>query len=754
MTVKISSKPTSSRFVLPGALFATLFVFFANTVNAQEAARPKAFGQRIVLSGAVTPMFERDLIAMAKECQTRAVEENNESVLFIEIHRGKSKFGRVWDLAKFLTSPELSRVRTVAWIPKDQTIEGNNVILALACRDIVMHPDAAIGNIGNGVAADADVEQFVRSLANDRHNPRLSWAVAQGMLDPQVVVKKVKLRPKPGANLTTRFVTDKELQALRARQVEIPDEPVLLKDAGVTGIFSGSKADNDGMLIAGTRKSLEELAAMYNVPVRLIRVQQLPAGKEKKVAYIKVTGVMNSVLESFIQRQIDRSLAAGVDMLLFEIDSPGGILKPATALSDRIRELDPKKVRTVAYVPNQATRGAALIALACDSIYLRGDAQLGDIGLSREDLDVDEDEAKTSREGLFATLRALAKDKHRPEALLLAMADADLAVYRVTHRDAPGRVTYMSELEIDAADKQWIKGPMVPESKEADRLLLSGKRAQELGLNDGIVEGKTDDERLKNLKAHLGLPADMKLVPLKRTWVDTLVFWLNSSFATVLLLVIAIICIYLELQMTTGLLGIISALCFALFFWSRFLGGTAGWLEVVLFLLGLGCIAIEIFVIPGFGVFGISGGLMLIGSLVLASQTFGNLEPYADMQMLSRTLGNLAICVVLVVAIAMAISRFLPKVPFFNSLILAPPVYGEYGDETGPRLRPEHLDESMAIIGKQGIAVSVLRPAGKAEIDGRFMDVVSDGPFIPAAAEIEVVQVSGNRVVVRAVEPQ
>lgn len=727
--------------------------FAAAQENAAGARPGKAYGQRIVLTGSVTPTFERDLMLAARECQKQAVEQNNESVLVIEIHRGKSKFGSVFDVAKFLISQEIARVRTVAWIPKGQKIEGNNVILALACRDIVMHPDGEIGNIGDGVATDADIERFVRTLVDNRHNKHLSWAIAKGMLDPQAIVKKVKLRPKPGADIITRIVTEKELQDLRARQAEIPDEPVLLKDAGVPGVFSGSKADSDGILIAGSRKSLEEVAAMYNVTARSLRPVPTVTGKDKRVAYIRVDGMIEPIMESFMQRLIDRCIAEDKNLIIFEITSPGGYLVSSESLATRIRELDPKKIKTIAYIPRQALSGATIVALACDEIYLKPDAQIGDAGpIHVGEGGQFERAPEKILSSLKATMRSLAEKKQRPPALLEAMCDKDLEVYRVTHRDAPGRIWYMSEVEIEAAKGLWIKGPVVPESKVNDLLTLTGTRAKELGLAEGVIEGESHDDQMNNLKAALGLPAETKLIPLERTWVDSLVFWLNTKFATVMLLVIAIICIYLELQMTTGLLGIISALCFALFFWSRFLGGTATWLEVVLFLLGLGCIAMEIFVIPGFGVFGISGGLMLIASLVLASQTFGNLEPHADMQMLSATLGNLAICVVLVVAIAMALARYLPKVPFFNQLILAPPVYGEFGEGSDPRLRPEHLDESMAIVGKRGVAISVLRPAGKAEIDGRFMDVVSDGPFIPANSPIEVVQVSGNRVVVRSTE--
>jgi membrane-bound serine protease (ClpP class) len=248
----------------------------------------------------------------------------------------------------------------------------------------------------------------------------------------------------------------------------------------------------------------------------------------------------------------------------------------------------------------------------------------------------------------------------------------------------------------------------------------------------------------------------MKIVPVGRTWVDSLIFWLNTPAVTFMLLVIGIVCIYIELHMMTGLLGIISAVCFAIFFWSRFLGGTAGWLEVILFLLGLGCLLMEIFVIPGFGVFGVSGILLILGSLLMASQTFGHIEPHADMRMLASSIVTLTASVIAVLVISMIMSRYLPRMPLFSSMILTPPGLEEQAAE--PRLRPElagapasALEAWGSLVGEQGVTLSVLRPAGKAQIAGNYIDVVSEGPWIPAGSTVEVVSVSGNRVFVREV---
>jgi membrane-bound serine protease (ClpP class) len=242
----------------------------------------------------------------------------------------------------------------------------------------------------------------------------------------------------------------------------------------------------------------------------------------------------------------------------------------------------------------------------------------------------------------------------------------------------------------------------------------------------------------------------------KRTWVDTLVFVLNTELALFFLVVVGFICIYIELHLMTGLLSIIAALCFALFFWSHFLGGTAGWLEVILFLIGAACLALEVFVIPGSGFFGVTGVLLIFASLILASQTWGNLEPNEDYKRLSYTMGTLGASIISIVVIALVTSRFLPHVRVFDKLVLSPPGGADL-HRFGPRLKPGLADDAAghfadhprSLVGQEGTALTVLRPAGKAKIHGRTIDVVSEGPFIPAESRLEIIEVSGNRVVVR-----
>ena len=193
-----------------------------------------------------------------------------------------------------------------------------------------------------------------------------------------------------------------------------------------------------------------------------------------------------------------------------------------------------------------------------------------------------------------------------------------------------------------------------------------------------------------------------------------------------------------------------------IFFWSRFLGGTAGWLEVTLFIFGIALIAMEIFVIPGFGVFGLSGGLAVIASLILASQTFVIPSTSAEFDQFSWTIGTLSSSIVAVVAVGAVISHFMPRIPGLRCFVLAAP--GTV-DDGGPLLNPDvtgdpsqtlQIGENTGLLSQVGTAFSTLRPSGKAHINGKLVDVVSSGEFIDPGTPIEVVEVAGNRVVVRA----
>lgn len=688
------------------------------------------------------------------ELQHQAELEDRDTILILEIEVGSSTYGQVNDLAKELTAARYARVRTIAWIPKnegDRPLTGYTAVLALACREIVMHPDAEIGDIGRGTALDEDEQLSIINLVEKRYNTKVNGALAAGFVDPARTVLKVKVISGEGAARVTetRVVTGEEMQRLQESDVAIPDV-ITIKEQGDTLLLSGSRARQLDVLVMQTAEDRVDLADLYGFDRRYLR-EDISSGEPPRARLIRINGVIDPIVHEFVEREIRRAESENVNLIIFEIESPGGYLSDSEQLADRISLLDGKKFRTVAYIPKFAYSGAAIISMGCDEIYLHPDAKIGDAGpIEIRPGEPFERAPEKILSPLRETMKMLAERKGRPPALLEAMADKDLRVFEVQH-SVTGRKSFASEAEIEASAGEWIKGPLVSESREDNLLTVSGRRAHDLKLANEPVHD------MGELKQRLGIPNTAVVPEAEQTWVDTLIVVLKSPGVTFLLFMVGLICIYLEVYTVSGFFAIGASLCFAIFFWSRFLGGTAGWLEVTLFVFGIALIAMEIFVIPGFGVFGLSGGLAVIFSLILASQTFVIPSTSAEFDQFSWTIGTLSSSVVAVVAVGAVLSHYMPRIPGLRGFVLNAP---GTSDTVEPLLNPEvtgdpstalQSDQNSDLISQVGTACSTLRPSGKARISGKLIDVVSDGDFIDPGTSIEVVEVAGNRVVVRAV---
>ncbi len=714
----------------------------ADDVTPQDESR--AISRYITLTSPIDDQMLNWVRETGLELQSAALKDDRRAVLVLEVTPGNSQFHHVYGLADFLTSSALSRVTTIAWVP--ETVIGNNVLAALACNEIVMEPDAQLGDIGRGGPVTDDQRAIVLNLVSKRHNAKVNRALVTGMIDPQAAVIQLTLEPMEGES-EKRLVTEDEAARMRDAGVVIKDSRNI-KEPGQIGLFSGAQARNNDFLVMQTVENRHELATAYGLPLESLREQPKP-GTFNRISLIEVKGAIDPLLESFLERQIERAVDSGSEVIIFEIDSPGGMLWQSRDLAYAIADLQERGVRTIAYVPDQALSGAAIIALGCDEIYLTPNGTFGDAGpIEMRDGGQFERAPEKVLSFLREILRELGERKGRPPALLMAMADKDLLVYEARNKQT-GDVSYLSEDEIHESGGEWEQGRLVPESAEDLLLTLNGRRAHELQIADRPVAN------FEELKERLGIPEDVQPQKIGRTWLDDTVFVLNTNFVTGLLFFVGIVCIYLELHFMSGILGILSALCFGVFFWSKFLGGTAGWLEVLLFLLGLGCLAMEIFVIPGFGVFGVSGVLLLFAALVMASQTFGNgiLEPNNDLTNATKTMATLSTSIIAVIVLAMALSKFLPRIPILNQMILTPPGMDSVQSPDEPRLRPDlaEIGAFAGLLGAQGETLTMLRPAGKARVNDRMLDVVSDGPFIPQGRPVEIVQISGNRIVVREV---
>jgi len=206
-----------------------------------------------------------------------------------------------------------------------------------------------------------------------------------------------------------------------------------------------------------------------------------------------------------------------------------------------------------------------------------------------------------------------------------------------------------------------------------------------------------------------------------------------------------------SLLMTVGLLGLIveirtpgfavpgtvGLLSLGLFFWGHWIVQLAGWEELLLVSLGVLLLAVEVFVIPGFTVAGLGGIVALVAGLGMTLVGAG-----ATMNAIVIALGRVALSILMAMAAAFGLLRLLPRLPFGRRLVLGTGMQADLGYASAP-------ESDRQWLGRTGTALSPLRPAGIAEIDGARVDVVSDGDFIEAGTPILVTRVDANRIVVR-----
>lgn len=697
--------------------------------TAPVPAAPKASGRLIRVPLPLVGNADTQVIAAVRRALADLPRGGERPTLVLEFtstdrHTGQgSDFERALKLARFLSSRELSAAKTVAFIPA--ALKGHAVLPAMACEEIVMAPDAVIGEAGLDEPAEEQTDPTVRSgyreIANRRRTIPAEVAIA--MLDKSVELLKVETEVSP------EFVLRADLAELR-KQHTIQSEQVLSRP-GQFASFTGRDARELGFVkyLAPDRSALARALSLD--PQALDDDPSLTGGW--RPVRVALEGPIGPAAVSRVQRTIEKQVRDhGVNFICLTIDSLGGSLADSVSLANFLAEQDPAKVRIVAYVPAKARSDAALAALAADQVVMNEAAVLGGEGepeFSPEDLAL-----------VRETLRdSLAPKKGRSWSLWAALVDPQLRVYRFTNRD--GAVDFFSDEEHKAQEDPaaWMQGEEV--TKPGQSLRVSGPRAEELGLARHVVQD------FDGFKQTFGLTGELALA--EPNWADYLIDALASPGVAWLLLLIGGAALYAELQSPgIGVGAFVAGICFLLYFWSKHLDGTAGWLEVLLFVAGICCILLELFVLPGTAIFGLGGGLLVIVSLVLASQTF--VIPHNEYQVteLRNSLLGLISAAVGVGIAAIIMRRYLPHAPWLSHIMLEPPS----GEEIEELAHREALVDFDHLLGHEGVATTQLAPSGKARFGNELVDVMADGEFVSRGSEVVVTEVHGNRVVVKLVE--
>jgi membrane-bound serine protease (ClpP class) len=424
----------------------------------------------------------------------------------------------------------------------------------------------------------------------------------------------------------------------------------------------------------------------------LLLAGSVAAAQSPTVYRLTVGGVVENGLAPYIARGLDEAAAAGAAAVYLDIDTPGGRVDAAERIVDAVGA---SPVPVYAFVNPRAYSAGALIALSTKAIYMRPGAVLGAA------TPVDGQGVKASEKmvsALRAQFRALAEARGLDPRVAEAMVDERVAV---------------------------------PELDTPDQLLtLSTNEALRVGYAKAAV---ADESAL--LRA-IGLP-DARVVGVDPNWAELVVRFLTNPLVAPLLLSLGVLGLIFEIKTGGfGLGGLVSLASLGLFFGSSLLVGLAGWEEIILLGIGLVAIAIEVFILPGFGAAGVLGLVALGAAVVLA--LIGTTPTTGDITQAFVVLGaSLAITV----AVAYAWIRHLPNSGRFAGLFLRGGAHQADGYiAAAPR---------SDLVGLDGVAVTDLRPSGTAQIGPERVDVVTEGEYVAQGRAVRVVRSEGYRHVVR-----
>ena len=422
----------------------------------------------------------------------------------------------------------------------------------------------------------------------------------------------------------------------------------------------------------------------------------MPAAAQAPLVYrLTVSGVVENGLAPYVIRGLREAAEAHAAAVYLDMDTPGGRIDAAERIADAVRA---SAVPVYAYVNPRAYSAGALIALSSKGIYMRPGAVLGAA------TPVDGGGVKASEKVVSAMrgeFRALAEARGLDPLIAEAMVD--------------------ERVEVPGLD-------------DADRLLtLSTNEALRVGYAKAAPAGQAE------LLASIALPG-ARVVSLAPNWAELLVRFLTNPLVSPLLLSLGVLGLVFEIKTGAfGIGGLVSLASLGLFFGSSFLVGLAGWEEVILLGIGLVAIAIEVFVLPGFGAAGILGIVALAAAIILAM--IGSSPSAGDVAQALMVLGA---SLVITLAVAYAWLRHLPNSGRFGGLFLR----GGAHQADGYIAAVPRGD----LVGQDGVAVTDLRPAGTAQIGQERVDVVTEGEYGAQGRAVRVVRSEGYRHVVRGLQ--
>ena len=423
-----------------------------------------------------------------------------------------------------------------------------------------------------------------------------------------------------------------------------------------------------------------------------------PIAGQQTVVRVPVAGDVEMGLAPFIERTLREAAEAGAAAVVLDIETPGGRVDAAEQITAAISRAE---VPVYAYVNMHAYSAGAMIALSAQRVLMRPGGVMGAV------TPVDGSGTKASEKivsAMRARMRALAEARGLDPAIAEAMVDEAIEVEGVV---------------------------------ESGKLLtLTAQEAVDLGYAQAVADWE-------GVLAAIGL-SGAEVVEAEVNWAERIVRFFTNPVIAPFLLSLGFLGLLVEIRSAGfGLAGTAGLLSLALFFGAHLLVGLAGAEDLILVVAGLILIGVEVFVVPGFGVFGIAGIVALLAGLLMAQ--VGSLPTSQDF---TRAAWVLCISLILVVA---------------TSWLILQSMFGSWRLKRSGVILPETTDRDEGytsadvrtdLEGAVGVAITPLRPAGVGLFGEERLDVVSESEWIEEGTRIRILSAEGYRQVVRAVKSE
>ncbi|MEP5613538.1 MAG: NfeD family protein [Cyclobacteriaceae bacterium] len=438
----------------------------------------------------------------------------------------------------------------------------------------------------------------------------------------------------------------------------------------------------------------------FLVPI-LLFLSFFSVGQEREkplVLHLKIQAEIDPRTNRYSELGLERAREINADYIVLELDTYGGALNDADDIRTRILDLD---IPIYAFVNKDAASAGALISIACDSIYMASGSSMGAATVVTQDGTAAPDKYQSYMRSI---MRSTAEAKGRNPQMAEAMVDEDI--------------------DLDSI------------ATEGKVLTLSVSEALKNGFCEAEVKGLDDIMQRSGVDEY-----DVEIFELGSS--EKIISLFLNPFVSGILIMIILGGIYFELQTPgVGFPILASIVAIILYFVPNYLGGLAENWEIAMFAIGIILIAVEVFVIPGFGVAGVLGLIFTLGSLILVMLN----NDFFDFSFVGGDQIVISVAVVSVGFLAAIVVMFvggtkLADSKFFKRVALQEVQNTREGFTSKPNA------ESM--VGKTGRSHTVLRPSGKIEIDGVVYDAYTRGNYIGENIEVKVISDEGTSLKVK-----